>query len=160
MISSDDESATARSMAFSSSRTLPGQWYADRRASVSRAKPLIGFPDARAYCVEEVLGQQRNVVEALPERRERDGHDVQPIVEVLPVAALLHPLPEIAVRGRDDPHAHGDPVVAADAPDGLLLERPQELRLQRRRQLADLVQEARAAGRRLEEPAPRRQRAR
>ena len=37
-------SATARSMAFSSSRMLPGQAYACRQAIAAPDTPVIGFP--------------------------------------------------------------------------------------------------------------------
>ena len=54
---------------------------------------------------------------------------------------------------RDHPHVHADVVLTADALERLLLEKPQELRLQPRHHLADLVEEHRAAVGRLEQAA-------
>src|SRR5262249_56272579 len=66
---------------------------------------------------------------------------------------------QVAVGRGDHADVDGDRVVAAHAADRVLLERPEELGLERRRELADLVEKARSAGRRLEETAPRRDRA-
>ena len=55
-----------------------------------------------------------------------------------------------AVGRRDQPHVDLQRRRAADALEPLLLERAQDLRLQRQRQLADLVEEQRAAVRHLE----------
>jgi hypothetical protein len=43
-ISAPSQSTTARSTAFSSSRTLPGQAYSAMRASASRVKPRTALP--------------------------------------------------------------------------------------------------------------------
>ena len=61
---------------------------------------------------------------------------------------------EVAVRRGDDPHVDPDRLRAADALELLLLEHAQELRLQVERQVADLVQEERAAVGQLEAPDP------
>ena len=57
----------------------------------------------------------------------------------------LHRFFEVAVGRRDDPHVDADVARAADALERLLLEEAQQLGLQRRRHLADLVEEHRAA---------------
>ena len=69
---------------------------------------------------------------------------------VLAVLPRRHRRLQVAV-GRGD-HAHVDVQRrrAADALEGLLLERAQDLRLQRQRQIADFVEEQRAAMRQLE----------
>src|ERR1051326_6758220 len=59
---------------------------------------------------------------------------------------------EIAVRRGNDPYVDADVGVSAHALERLLLEKPQQLRLQRRHHLADLVEKHRAAVRRLEQP--------
>src|SRR6266545_1068658 len=57
---------------------------------------------------------------------------------------------EIAVCRRDDAGVYLDRLVAAEAGDFALFEHAQQLRLRRRRQVADLVQEQRSAACRLE----------
>ena len=86
--------------------------------------------------------------------------DVDAEVEVLAETALLD---ERRSRSRlvaaTIADVEGHLGVAADGPDRPLLERAQELRLQRERHLADLVEEERAAVR-LDEEAGARRRAR
>ena len=74
----------------------------------------------------------------------------QPEVEVLAELARRDRGLQVAVRRRDDAHVDVQRHRAADALEPLLLERAQDLRLQRQRQLADLVEEQRAAVRELE----------
>ena len=62
---------------------------------------------------------------------------------------------EIAVGGGDDTDVEGDGIVSADTADRALLQRPEQLRLQRRGQLGDLVEEAGAACGRLEQAPAR-----
>ena len=57
---------------------------------------------------------------------------------------------EVAVRGRDDAHVHGNGFAAADALEGLLLEDAQQFDLRVRRQVADFVEEQSALVRLLE----------
>lgn len=54
------------------------------------------------------------------------------------------------MRRRHDPHVGVDRLVAADAFERLLLEHAQELRLERRRHVADLVEQDRASAALLE----------
>ena len=92
-----------------------------------------------------MAGELRNVLAPLAQRWHGDREDVQPVVEVLAEAALADLVLELAVGRGDQPHVHLDRPVAADALELALLEHPQELRLQVQRQLADLVEEERAA---------------
>ena len=73
----------ARSTAFSSSRTLPGQLWSIR--SLQRA--LGDVADVLAEFVrealQEVVGQQRDVLAPLAQRRNADLDDVQAVVQIL-----------------------------------------------------------------------------
>ena len=60
---------------------------------------------------------------------------------------------EVPVGRRNDADVHADVRRAADAPERLLFEKPEQLGLQRRRHLADLVEEDRALVGLLEQPA-------
>src|SRR5439155_8357190 len=85
-----------------------------------------------------------------PERREMKGDDVQAIVQIVAEAALLDEGLEVPVRGGKDPHVDPDRLLTADALEGALLQRPQELGLELRGHVAHLVEEQRAAVRQLE----------
>ena len=61
---------------------------------------------------------------------------------------------------RDDARLETQGARAAEALEAALLERPQQLPLERQLELADLVEEERAAPRELEAPDPRRRRRR
>ena len=75
----------------------------------------------------------------------------RPFVNIT-ASALPEPLLEIPVRGRDDPDVDPDVARAAHAAERLLLQEPQQLGLQRRRHLADLIEEHRAFVGLLEQP--------
>ena len=60
------------------------------------------FTHTLAELSNEVSFQQRDIILALAQRRERNGENVQPIVEIGAKSALLNPRPEILIRGGDD----------------------------------------------------------
>ena len=86
----------------------------------------------------------------LAQRRNRDRKHRQPEVQILAVLARRDRRLQVAVRRRDDPHVDLKRRRAADPLEALLFERAQNLGLQRQRQIADLVEEQRAAMRHLE----------
>ena len=74
-----------------------------------------------------------------------DRHHLEPVEEVFAKRAGRDALAEIAMRRRDDAHVDRPLLVRADGADGSALENVEQLRLERRRHLADLVEEERAA---------------
>ena len=102
----------------------------------------------------EVLDEQRDVVGPLAQRRHVHAHDGEPVVEILAEALRGDLGAQVAVRRGDD--AHGDLAVAraAHGAHGALVERAQQRRLHLGRQLADLVEEQRAAVGLLERARP------
>ena len=58
---------------------------------------LIEFGDKK-------IDKQRDVFLALPERRDRDGENVEPVEQVLPEPAIADLFLQVPVGGRDDPH--------------------------------------------------------
>ena len=86
----------------------------------------------------------------LAQRRDAQRHHLEAVVEVLAEAPLGDLLLEVAVGGRDQAEVDLDQLAAADAHDLPLLEHAQELDLQLGVELADLVEEERAAVRQLE----------
>ena len=83
----------------------------------------------------------------------RTAERVDPVVEVLAEAAVREQRLEVAVGGRDDAHVDLDLAAAAHARELAVLQHAQQLRLHRRRHVADLVEEERAAVRLLEAAA-------
>ena len=77
------------------------------------------------------MGQQRDVAGALAQRRQLDRDHVDAVVELLAELPLGDGLAQVAVRRRHDAHVHVDERGAADAADLPLLQRAQELDLER-----------------------------
>ena len=106
--------------------------------------------------LQEIFGEQADVLGALAERRELDADDVQPVEKVLAEVFRSDDLLfEVLVRRGDDAHVGLQDVVAADAGEFALLQHAQDLALQRQRHVADFVEEKRAAIALLEAPDAR-----
>src|SRR5439155_894805 len=101
---------------------------------------------------DEVVGQERDVLAPLPEGWQLDRDRVDPVVQVLAELARPHRLGEVAVGRRHEPDVHATRSRRAHAKEGAGLEGAQELHLAVRRQLADLVEQERAAVCQLHEP--------
>ena len=92
-----------------------------------------------------MLDQIGNVVAPVAQRRHEDREDVEPIEQVLAELAVLDLLQKVAVGGRDQPDVDPDGRAAADRIDLAILHGAQQLDLHVERQVADLVEEQRAA---------------
>src|SRR5581483_2637832 len=86
--------------------------------------------------------------------------DVEAEEEVLAEPSVRDLVLELAVGRRDDPHVRAVELGAADASELARLDDPEELDLRLRGELADLVEEERAAARDLDEAEPQLARAR
>ena len=91
--------------------------------------------------LKDVSHQGLDVLPAISERRDDDVDDAQAVVEILPEIAFTDHLPEVPVRGGDDPNIHGTAFVISEAPDFLFLDDPEKLRLELGGRVADLVHE-------------------
>ena len=147
-------------MTFCSSRMLPGQLHrfsafitASENGRNRPSQPPRALPG-------EVLRQRGNVLDPLAQRRDRDRKDVEAIVQIAPERSVLDHVLEIAVRGGHDPHVDALGPRAAEAFELALLQHAQQLGLHFHRDVADLVEEQRAAVRQLESARPARRRAR
>ncbi len=141
---------TARARAFSSCRTLPGQgrsWMVSEGLGGERELAPAVPP---LHATEDVLGQWRDVLGAVAERRDDDPGDVEAVVQVLAEPAGGDLLGQVAVGGRDDAGVGAEGLGPADALELPLLEDAEDLGLGRLRQLAHLVEEDRAASGTLE----------
>ena len=108
----------------------------------------------RGEAGDEAADELGHVLEAFAQGGHPDGEDVEPVIEVLAEAPLLHEADQILVGRRDQPEVDLDRVLGADGIDLALLQRTQQLHLRIERELADLVKEQRAVTGLLEFPGP------
>ena len=123
--------------------------------ALQQAQRVLGdAADALAFlggkARHEVLRELRHVAEALAQRRHPDGEHVHAVVEVLAELPVAHQLDHVAVGGRDQAEIDLQRFLRSDRIDLAVLQRAQQLHLRVERQLADLVEEQRAAVRFLE----------
>src|SRR5262245_17381743 len=112
----------------------------ERRQRFGR-RPLDPLVEAAIVTANEVIDEERHVLDPLPEWRDDDRHDVEPLVQIVAEGAARDGLPEVRVGRGDEPDVDLDRARAADALDLALLEHPQELHLEVGPQGADLVEE-------------------
>jgi hypothetical protein len=115
------------------------------RGEASHAAPC-GLRGVR----QELPRQFKQIVSALSQRRDAKSDDGEPEQQILAELAGRYHLFEVAIRGTKDPGAKLDAVVRSDALEFALFEYAEKLGLASRRQLADLVEEERAASRGLQ----------
>ena len=70
-------------------------------------------------------------------------NDIQPVVQILPKGPALHHLLQIAIGGGDNPHIHPHIAHAPQPFESRSLDDPQQLGLQFRRGIADLIKKNR-----------------
>src|SRR5918912_1538873 len=98
-----------------------------------------------------MICQEQYVLPALAQRWQSEQNDGEPEVEVFPKVPKLRLPLQVAVRGGEDPHVDLAVANPAHAPHRALLDRAQELPLQRQLDIADFVEKEEPALRRLEE---------
>ena len=89
-----------------------------------------------------------NLLAPIAQRRHVDPDHAQAVEEILAELAVGHALLEVGVGRRDDADVDALRARVADRQDLALLEKPQQFRLDVERQVADFVEEERAAERR------------
>jgi hypothetical protein len=82
---------------------------------------------------------------ALTQGRQGQGGHIEPVIEVLAEGAFPEAGGQVAVGGGDDAHVHPAGAGGAQRFDLLFLQHPQQFGLQPHRQIADLVEQDRAA---------------
>ena len=118
---------------------LPEHIFRLRRQS---RRPLLELP---AESVDEIACENRDVLPPVPKRWDRDGKDRQPKIQVLTELPRGDRCAEILVRRRHDPNINLQGYRTPNPLESSLLDRPQDLRLERERQITDLIKEERAA---------------
>ena len=144
-IRSPARSSSARWMTFSSSRQLPGQSWPISRSSAAGGREGQGRA-GRAVAQEQRGGDRADVEPA----RSRSGvqghrHDVEAPVEIGAEAAGGDFGGEVAIGAGDDAHVDRLGADRADRQDLALLQRAEQLGLERERDLGDLVEQQGAA---------------
>ena len=135
-----------------SSRTFPGHRCCSSTATAVRRQPAHALAKLSVIAVDIPLREEHDITAPLAQRRQLDGHDLEPIEEILPEPTGLHLILEIPVGRRNHPDIDADVGQATHPLEGLLLEKSQQLGLQCWRHLADLIEEHRSAIRGLEQP--------
>src|SRR5512144_2938616 len=107
--------------------------------NVRLAKPFACF-------AQEVRAEMRDVLPPLPQGRDVNPDDAEAVVEVLSEFSFLDALLEVRVGGGKDPDVYRLRSRLTNGHHLALLEEPQQLRLDIDRQVADFVEEQRAAG--------------
>ncbi len=92
------------------------------------------------------FGQQQDIQRTVPQRRHDDREGADAVVEIGPERARVDELAQVTMRCRDEPEVGPLHLRAADAAKQAGLQYAQQLDLQRQRDVADLVDEQRAAG--------------
>ena len=124
---------------------------------VAAQRPLGGRrqPDAAAEIVgedlEQAVSEHRDVLRPLAQRRDVERDRADPEVEVAAELPLAHQLRQVLVRGGDQLHVDLAVAHLAEPTEALLLEDLEQLRLDLRIEVADLVEEHDAAVRDLEQ---------
>ena len=118
---------------------------ARERVDERRLERDVAEPEPLAVAARELDGEGRDVVLAVAQRRDDEFDDGEPVVEVLAERARLGLGEQVAVGRRDDAHVDLLDPARADGLDLAFLEDAEQLGLDRERQLADLVEDQRAA---------------
>ena len=148
-ISSPGLKRIARSMAFSSSRTLPGQGYACNCFRAAAESRFQGMPFSTAKRRRKCSA--RISMSSVRSPRGESGWKPHSGGNTSPRGTVRQPLPAATRDSRPQECGHRPAyVVTADRRDHAILEDPQELGLQFEVQLANFVQEDRSAFRRAE----------
>ena len=104
--------------------------------------------------VQEFPGQQPDIVSSLAQRGDVDDDYGEPKIEVFPERAGLDRLLKVSVGRSNDACVTRDLLARPDPLKALLLQKPQQLHLHARWQLANLVEKERPARGRLDVALP------
>ena len=94
---------------------------------------------------QEMLREKRDIAGPLPQWGNPQSHDLQAVVEILSETTFGNLLLEVPIGRRDEPIIDLDQVAAPDPHHLSLFQDPQQLDLELRIELADLVEEERAS---------------
>src|SRR5436309_730447 len=93
-----------------------------------------------------------NILLAIPDRRQSNGHYIDPEEEVFTKPSVPNCGREVLIRGRNHSQVHSDWMAAAHAHKFVVLQHPKQFRLQVRSHVTNFVKKDRSALRQLEDP--------
>ncbi|MNG90731.1 hypothetical protein D3C79_496310 [compost metagenome] len=102
--------------------------------------------------MHKAVNQPGDIFPSFAQRRNREGDDVQAVIQIAPESAILHRLRQIAIGGRHDAHVDLHRVRGADPQHFTLLQHAQQTGLRIQRHFADLIEQQSAAIRQLKFP--------
>ncbi len=111
--------------------------------------------DAGAEVVDVAFHQHRDVLAAVPQRRDLERHNAQAVKQILAEVLRLHLFFQVAVGGGHHPHVHLEGFLAAHPLYFMLLQHVQQLHLELVGELADFIEKDGPAVRQLKPSPPR-----
>jgi hypothetical protein len=140
---SSRQSTKACSMAFSSSRTLPGQSCSIKRGHRLPGTPRHGAPFAIIEALDEKPPPAGGCPPCVPPAAAGDLEHIDAVIEIVPEFLLPDQLAEVAMGGGDDARIGRHGLAGAQRLVDPLLEHAQQAHLDGRGDVADLVQQNR-----------------
>jgi len=114
------------------------------------AHTLDSLPVFPVEFLDEVLDEQRQILEPVSQRRQLDGVNVKTVVEVLAQSPLADRLMQRTIGCGEDAHVDRQLFACAETENSLLFENTEQFGLHLRPHLGDLVEEKAATVRPLE----------
>ena len=110
-----------------------------------RAETEIGWSPDIFVLIQEVLGEDEDVISPFPERWDVNVHHVEAVIQVFSEGAILHLFKEILIGGGNDPYVYLQGAGRANSIERAFLDDPQQFYLHGRAHFRNLVQEEGAA---------------
>src|SRR4051794_38055021 len=89
---------------------------------------------------KKILNERGNIFAAFSKRRQLNGDDVEPVIEVLPKSASRNLFFQISMGGGDHPNIDGECFFSAEALEGLILQNTEQFGLRVDAEFADFIQ--------------------
>ena len=109
-----------------------------------RAEAGDAFTRGGTQGLGEVTGQRHDIFGALSQCRQRNREDIEAVIQVFAKLFIGHRIEQVLVGGGNHPHVHLALARVAHRFDHPLLQRSQNLGLQRQRHVAHFIEKQRA----------------
>jgi len=124
---------------------IPGPCVPEQQVRRLGRKRRRFFPESFSGSGKELPRQRQNVLAPVAQRRYHDLDNPETIVQILTKPRGMHVREEIAIGGREDTHVDGPRPILTDAAHLPFLQHRQQFHLHGGRNIADFVEEQRAA---------------
>src|SRR5579863_5665309 len=88
-----------------------------------------------------MLGERDNIGAPLAQRRQRNAHHVEPVIQIFAKYFFADRRFQVAIGSGENAEITANGLRPADPLEGMLLQNPQQLGLEIRRELTDFVEE-------------------